>query len=134
MRRYENWFPCQKGHRQVLPAGQVGAGAELWEIQAKPGELSSLLGLVLHRNPALVLSLRLQAQEDDMAGNTLEDAEAISGRGMLLRIILSVGFNFNRLFPDVNASGNPAYHQVAAAKASPGLRVLSPVVVSLRKH
>lgn len=53
----------------MFPAGQVGAEAELWEMQAKPGELSSLLGLVLHKNTVLALSLRLQAQEDDMIGS-----------------------------------------------------------------
>lgn len=67
----------------MLPAGQVGAEAELWEIQAKPGELSSLLGLVLHRNPALVLSLRLQAQEDDMVG-PINETTGSSGCLLLL--------------------------------------------------
>ncbi|RMC11925.1 hypothetical protein DUI87_11052 [Hirundo rustica rustica] len=59
----------RKRQRQVFPAGQVEAEAELWEVQAKPGEPSSLLGLVLDRNPVLVLSLRLQAQEDGIVGD-----------------------------------------------------------------
>lgn len=35
----------------------------------------------------------------------------------------------NRLFPDVDATGSPAYHHIPATKASLGLRALSPVVV-----
>lgn len=48
----------------MLPAGEVGAEAELWGARAEPGQLSSLLGLVLPRDPALLLFLSFQAQED----------------------------------------------------------------------